>query len=98
MNWWPVLLGWPAVLTAVTLSVLGIYRSRPAYLYAAMVLILPISLYLAGAPRFSLVALFAPLAILIAAKAIKQNRTHLALGMVLPVIFFFGWLALLVLR
>lgn len=98
IEWWPVLLGWPLVLIALTLSTLGILQMRPSYLYTAMVLILPISLYLAGAPIFPFAALLAPLALLAAGRAIRQKKTRLALAITLPVILLFGWLAVLVLR
>lgn len=98
LNWWPALLGWPALLVALTLSGFGMFRKRPWYLYAAAILILPVSLYLAATPRFAFVALLAPLVLLLAGLAIKRNKINLAIVMVLPVVLFFGWLALIVLQ
>ena len=95
---WPALLGWPAVLVAMALGVLGMAWRRPRYLYTAAILVLPISLYLAAMPRFPVVPLLAPLLLLLSGLAIKRHQTNLAILIVLPVVFFFGWLALVVLQ
>ena len=97
LNWWPVLLGWPATLIALALCGFGIFRKRHRYVYTAVMLILPVSLYLAATPRFAFVALLAPLLLLLAGLAIKQNNIQLAIALVLPVVLFFIWLALIVL-
>ncbi len=97
-NWWVFLLGWPAVLAALALSGFSMFHKRPWNLYTAAILILPISLYLAGTPRFAFVALLAPLALLLAGLAIKRNKINLAIVMVLPVVLFFSWLAMIVLQ
>jgi len=97
-NWWVFLLGWPTLLVALALSGFGTFRNRPWNLYTAAILILPVSLYLATTPRFAFVALLAPLALLLAGLAIKRNKINLAIVMVLPVVLFFSWLALIVLQ
>ncbi len=83
---------------ALALSGFGTYHKRPWYLYTAAILILPVSLYLAGTPRFAFVALLAPLALLLAGLAIKRNKINLAIVIVLPVVLFFSWLAMIVLQ
>ena len=97
-NWWLVLLGWPALLVALALSGFGTFHKRPWYLYTAAILILPVSLYLAATPRFAFIALLAPLWLLLAGLAIKRNKINLAIVMVLPVVLFFSWLALIVVQ
>ncbi len=97
-NSWLVLLGWPALLVALALSGFGTYHKRPWNLYTAAILILPVSLYLAATPRFAFVTLLAPLALLLAGLATKRNKINLAIVMVLPVVLFFSWLALIVLQ
>ncbi len=96
IEWWPVLLGWPAVLVALGLSIFAMNYKRPGSLYLAAVLILPISLYLAATPRLRYFALLAPVALLLAGYAIKRQQMSLAFLLVLPVFSFFAWLALLV--
>jgi len=97
-NWWLVLLGWPVLVVALALSGFGTFHKRPWYLYIAAILILPVSLYLAATPRFAFVALLAPLAVLLAGLAIKRNKINMAIVMILPVVLFFSWLALIVLQ
>lgn len=97
-NWWVFLLGWPTLLVALVLSGFGMFLNRPWNLYTAAILILPVSLYLAATPRFAFVALLAPLAFLLAGLAIKRNKINLAVVMVLPVVLFFSWLAMIVLQ
>ena len=93
-QWWPLLLGWPSVLFGLSLGSFGVFQKKPYMLYAATVFILPISLYLAATPRFAWFALFLPLALLIAAVAIKKNKINLAFILVLAVALFFVWLAM----
>jgi hypothetical protein len=50
----------------------GIVKTRPSNLYVAAVLILPISAYLAMTPRFELVALLAPLSLILAGLVLQQ--------------------------
>ena len=97
-NWWVFWLGWPTLLVALVLSGFGTFQNRPWNLYTAAILILPVSLYLAATPRFAFVALLAPLALLLAGLAIKRNKINLAIVMVLPVVLFFSWLAMIVLQ
>jgi hypothetical protein len=98
IEWWPVLLGWPAVFLALTLSAFGVFQRRPSFLFTAMLLILPISLYLAGAPRLPFVSLLAPMALLGAGLATQHGKASLAIAMALSVVLFFGLLLVLVLR
>ena len=51
-----------------------------------------------GDAPVAFVALLAPLALLLAGLAIKRNKINLAIVMVLPVVLFFSWLAMIVLQ
>jgi hypothetical protein len=95
-NWIPILIGWPALLAAVALSGFGIFNTRPWNLYLAAVLILPISLYLAGTPRLGLWAMLPPLALAAAGFALRKNRPNVAWGLLFPVLGFYGWLLYIV--
>ena len=94
LSWLPLLLGWPALLAALALSVLGLFCKLPRYLYASAILIMPISAYLAATPRFALVALLAPMALLVAGRTIKRNQTILAAALVVLVAVYSAWLAI----
>ena len=50
LQMWPKLFGWPAILVAIALPVVGIVRKKPAWLVTGAVIIFPISLYLAAMP------------------------------------------------
>lgn len=47
-EWWPLLLGWPAMFVATVLIITGLVSRRPALIYAALVLLTPISIYVLG--------------------------------------------------
>ena len=91
------MLGWPVLLAALALSGFGTFHKRPWCLYTATILVFPISFYLAVTPRFTYVGLLVPLALLLAGLAIKRYKINLAFALVLPVVLFFSWLAMIVL-
>ncbi len=93
---WPILLGWPAILVSLALSVLGIVRGRPAWLVVAAIVVVPISLYLAGTPRFRWIALVFPVLLFGARIAIRRSHLWLAWTLIVPFTGFFGWLAVIV--
>jgi hypothetical protein len=91
-----VLLGWPAIAAAVTLSAAGIRYARWHWLVIAAILVTPVSLYLAGTPRFAGFALLAPGLLAGAALAVRASRVGLAWGLLAAVAGFFAWLAAIV--
>jgi len=97
LEMWPILLGWPAVLVSLALSVLGIVRSKPVWLVVSAVAVLPISLYLAGTPRFSWVGLILPVLLFAASFAVRRSLLWLAWSCVAPVAGFFLWLGVIIL-
>ena len=97
MELWPViLLGWPAILIALILSVTGLVGTRPKWLFAAAIVIIPFSLYLAGTPRFRWFALVFPLLLIGASIAVRRSHHWLAWTLFIPFAGFFGWLAVIV--
>jgi hypothetical protein len=99
MESWPViLLGWPAILSAIALSIAGIVRKKPNWLIAPAILLIPISLYLAGTPRFRWIALVVPILLIGASIAVRRSNYRLAWALIIPFIVFFGWLAMIVLN
>ena len=92
-EWWPLLLGWPAVLFGLTMGVSGVFKKKPVMLYLAAVLILPISLYLAATPRFAGLTLLLPLAMVLAGLSIKKGKMNPAFLLILAVAVYFVWLA-----
>jgi hypothetical protein len=97
LDWLPaVLLGWPAILTALVLCVAGIVRARAKWLVAAAVLITPISLYLAATPRLQWIALLIPLLLVGASIALHRSQQWLTWALFIPFVGVFGWLAVIV--
>ena len=97
MDSWPViLLGWPAILSAITLSVAGIVRKKPNWLIASAILLIPVSLYLAATPRFRWIALVFPVLLIGASIAVRRSYFRLASALIMPVMVFFSWLAIIV--
>ena len=93
---WPILLGWPAILVSLALSVMGIVLGRSAWLIVAAIIVVPFSLYLFGTPRFVWIALLLPVLLFGASIAIRRSLPLLAWSLFIPFVGFFGWLALIV--
>jgi hypothetical protein len=97
LNWWPVLLFWPAVTVSVLAALFGLARSRPRPLLLAAALVGPMSMHLAlTTPRFFVWGLFPVGAYLVASVAIRRHRSELGAALVVANAAFFGWLALTV--
>ena len=93
---WPILLGWPAILVSLALSVIGIVRRRSKWLVVAAIIVVPFSLYLFGTPRFTWIALVFPVLLFGASIAIRRSLPWLAWSLFVPFVGFFGWLAVIV--
>lgn len=96
LYYWPVLLGWPAIVLAVVLAIAAIARDRSALLVVAAILITPMTLYVAGAPRFGSALLFLPLLLVGAAIAVRRSSRKTAWLALFPVVSFYVWLAIMV--
>jgi hypothetical protein len=90
------LIGWPAIVAAMLLSAAGIRYLRWRWPIIAAIAITPVSLYLAGTPRFAGIALLAPGLLLGVALALRASRIGLAWGLLAVVVGFFACLAFLV--
>ena len=93
VDFWPVLLFWPAVALSVLVASFGLACRRPRPLLVAAALVGPASAYLAATPRFFLWGLFPIGVYLVAAVATRRNRRELAASLVAANVTFFGWLA-----
>jgi hypothetical protein len=99
LQWWPMIVfGWPAVIVTLLLSVAGIVRKKPALLVIATIVVIPISYYLMGSPRFGLVGLAIPLCLLGSSIAVHRRYMALAWLLLVPFAGVMGQLALMVLR
>ena len=93
---WPILLGWPAVLVALALSVMGIVRRNPRWLIVAAIVAFPFSIYVAGSPVFGWLGLTIPLFLPGASIAIYYDHTRAAWSLLAPFVGVSGWLAIAV--
>ena len=97
VNWWPALVfGWPPILLAIVLSVLGITKGLPALLAASAVIATPFSLYLGGTPRVGWLGFMIPVLLIGAAVAVRNRRAGTAWLLLVPVVAVVGWVASLV--
>ena len=87
-EWWPLLLGWPAVFLSVTLAVVGIVSTKPGLVLVAAVLATPFSLYLSAGWNngiwVSVVFAALPLTFVAAAYAVKHRRPWMAWCLLVP--------------
>ena len=93
VDFWPVLLFWPAVALSVLAASFGLARRRPMPLLVAAALVGPASAYLALAGHFLVWELFPVGGYLVAAVAIRRNHRELGVALVAANAAFFGWLA-----
>ena len=93
MDFWPVLLFWPAVALSVLAASFGLARRRPRPLLMAAALVGPASAYLALTPRFFVWGLFPVGVYLVAAVATRRNHIELGTALVAANTTFFVWLA-----
>jgi hypothetical protein len=90
--------GWPPVIVAVGLTIAGMLRKRPTYLFVAAAIVLPFGAYLAATPGFAWGGLLVPLSLAAAALAQKYQRAALAWVLLIPFAAMTTWIAIIVLN
>ena len=93
VDFWPLLLGWPAVALSVLVASFGLARGSPRPLVVAAAVVGPISVYLALTPRFFVWGLFPVGVYLGAAAATRRHHRELGVTLVVANAAFFAWLA-----
>jgi len=95
---WPaIIIGWPAILAALALCVIGLVRRKPGWLFVAAAVAAPFSLYLAGTPRFRWLGFFLPLLLMGAGIAVRNRRVDVGCALVALFACAAAWLAFVVL-
>ena len=84
MHWAAIVFGWPAALSSIVLSTVGLVIRWPMFVAVGAVVGLPFMFYLFMTPRFWLVALTAAPCHLCAALALARGRVILAWLLFLP--------------
>lgn len=95
---WVEFLFWPFITASIIFSMLGMYFKKSYLLMISAVLVIPLSLYLAATPRFSIWGLILPLFYICAAIAIKKYKTWLSILFAMPMYLLIGWLGYIVLN
>ena len=99
VNWCPAgVFGWPVIISALVLSVAGIVRKKPIWLYVAAVIVIPFTFYLFGSPRIGWAALMIPLLLAGAGIAVRRGRFDLAWLLLAPFVGLIAWLAFVVIN
>jgi hypothetical protein len=95
-DWWvPVFFGYPALLTSIALSALGIYVRKPVLLIASSLFSLLPSYYLGITPKFRYIGFSLPIFNLLAAYALYKQHIRLAILLQIPLVGCTLWLLVL---
>lgn len=79
-----IIFGWPAILTALFLSLAGLKLRKPWLLVLGGVLAVPFSWYLSGYPAIRTASILLPLFQFAAALALRREKLVLAWGLLTP--------------
>jgi len=90
-DWSSFILATPAAALALAVAVAGVWRGAHNWVFAATVIISPLSAYLAMAPRTQWYVLLIPVCLVASGFAVKRQRSHIAWGLLLPLIAFLAW-------
>jgi hypothetical protein len=93
-----MLLGWPAVVLSLALTLTGIAIGRWGVALAGTLIGIPFLLYLFGSPRFRWLSLVVGALYLGSAQAVARSQRPLALAMATPFVFLVGFIAWLVIN
>lgn len=93
-----IIFGWPFIIAALILSIVGVATKLPKYLVAGAMFFMPPSLYLSGFPAIRFLAYLLPFFILGAAYFVGKNRSWISWLMLFPPIAISVWLAYLVME
>lgn len=91
------LFGWPAIVTSVVLSLVGLVRKRPWLVALAALPAAPLAWYLGNTPRFRYVGFILPLWHLTSALLLQSGFVPAAWALMTPFFSIVGWLAVSVL-
>jgi hypothetical protein len=92
-----IIFGWPAILVSFALCVAGLLLKKVYLVVIGAVLFVPVSLFLRGYPSLRWLAPFLPIFLSGSTFALYKKKMLFAWLLVLQVIIFNAWLAIIVL-
>jgi len=78
-----IIFGWPAIITSILLSIVGVWLKKPALLVTAGIVCIPFTYYLSG---YRTPAVILPLFQFGSAYAITRQKNLLAWLLILPIV------------
>lgn len=96
-NWIQLML-WSFMIDSIIFSLIGIYTKKSYLLIISAILIVPLSLYLTGIPKFSFLGLVFPLFYVVGAIVLKKQKIWLSILFLISVYLLIGWLGYIVLN
>lgn len=92
ISWINLIFGWPPLLIAILVSLVGIYRRKPMVPIVSALISTPHAAYLGLTPLFSYAGFGLPIFHLLAGYALKKQRDRVAILVLLPFILYSVWL------
>jgi hypothetical protein len=86
------LLFWPFMIASIIFSFIALGTKKSMFLVISIILIIPLSLYLAATPRFEWWGLIFPFLYLGAAFSLRKNIRWLPALLISPNILLIGWI------
>jgi len=90
-DWSTFILASPAAALALIVAVVGVWRGAHNWLFAAAVIIIPLSAYLSMAPRYQWYFLLIPICLAASGFAVKRQQSHIAWALLIPLVGFLAW-------
>jgi hypothetical protein len=81
--WVPIIFGWPAIITSILLSIVGVWLKKPALLITAGIVCIPFTYYLSG---YHASAVILPLFQFGSASAITHQKNRIVWLLIAPIV------------
>ena len=93
-----ILMGWPALITALVLSAFGAWFGKPALIWVGVVLVAPMAIYLSGSPGYRFVGAIPLLGLVASALSCRMRRKWPSAAGVVVYALFLAYLAYIVIN
>jgi len=93
-----ILMGWPSLGTALLLSIAGVWSRRIVWIWIAVVLVIPMALYVSATPAYPFVGFIPLIALVVAAMTCRMTSRWPSLAGISVYSVFLLALALIVIN